>query len=206
MEIKSIYDVAFQPYGRILTQEYEVSELLKELETKEAPEDDVIYIASDGAMESLSESEVLKNSLFGGMPIQIGYCNGTNNKLDALEYHRNSEVGISGTDLILLLGKQQNIKSDFTYDTSWVEAFYVPAGEVYELYATTLHYTPLSVNGKVFRNLVVLPKGTNTDVKIVESKTAEDKLLYAKNKWLISHKDSNIENSFIGLTNANIEL
>ena len=54
--------------------------------------------------------------------IQIGYCNGSNVKLNALEYHRSSEIDIAVTDLILLLGCQQDIKED-TYDTALVEAF-----------------------------------------------------------------------------------
>ena len=60
---------------------------------------------------------------FGGLPIQIGYCNGSNVKLNALEYHRSSEIDIAVTDLILLLGCQQDIKED-TYDTALVEAFF----------------------------------------------------------------------------------
>ena len=61
------------------------------------------------------------------MPIQIGYCNGHNKKLNAVEYHRDSEVDIAVDDLILILGKQQDIEEDHTYDTSRMEAFLVPA-------------------------------------------------------------------------------
>ena len=58
-----------------------------------------------------------------------------NKKLNALEYHRNSEINIAVTDLILLIGCQQDVEPDHTYDTSKVEAFLVPAGTGIEVYA-----------------------------------------------------------------------
>lgn len=62
--------------------------------------------------------------------------------MNALEYHRSSELDIAQTDLILLLGMQQDIENGDIYDTSKVEAFLVPAGTGVELYATTLRYAP----------------------------------------------------------------
>ena len=96
---------------------------------------------------------------YGELPIQIGYCNGHNTKLNAVEYHRNSEINIAVTDLILIIGKQQDIEADYTYDTSLMEAFLVPAGTVIEVYGTTLHYAPCHVEDGGFRCVVVLPKG-----------------------------------------------
>ena len=71
------------------------------------------------------------------MPIQIGYCNGHNTKLNALEYHRDSEINVAATDAVLMLGSLQDVKEDHTYDTSLVEAFSVPAGPAVEVFATT---------------------------------------------------------------------
>lgn len=88
------------------------------------------------------------------MPIQVGYCNGTNHKLDACEYHRCSELGVAITDLILLLGKLQDVTLEHYYDTDNIQAFFVPAGTVYEMYATTLLNAPGSVEGKTFKNIV----------------------------------------------------
>ena len=78
---------------------------------------------------------------------------GDNHKLNGLEYHRSSEINIAVTDMILLLGSQQDVGTDFTYDTSKVEAFYVPAGTVVEMYATTLHYAPCTAQpgGDVYK-------------------------------------------------------
>ena len=206
MEIKKITDESYKQYGKVITGGYDAKELIAALNKTEAPEDSVVYVPSVAEFEALSIGRVIRDSFFGGLLVQIGYCNGTNNKLNAVEYHRSSELGVSASDLILLLGRQQDIKADNTYDSSNIEAFFVPAGTVYEMYATTLHYAPVSVDGKPFRNIVALPKGTNTDITDRVLLTAEDELMTAKNKWLIAHKDAGIEGAFAGVTGDNITL
>lgn len=206
MKIYNVTDKEYASYGRVLTSDYEVESIKKLMEATDAPADSTIYVASDPEMEALPEAEVLKNSFFGGMPMQVGYCNGTNNKLNALEYHRCSELGIACTDLILLLGKQKKITSDNFYDTDNVKAFFVPKGTIYEMYATTLHYAPCSVNGQPFKNVVILPKGTNEALEESVKGAKEDPLLFAVNKWLIAHEEANIQGGFNGLLGLNITL
>ncbi len=41
------------------------------------------------------------------MPVELGYCMGHNQKLNALEYHRSSEVNVSVTDYIVFLGRNR---------------------------------------------------------------------------------------------------
>ena len=205
MTVKKVTDPAFKAYGRVITG-YDFSGLLKAMEQTPLPED-VIYIPSLPEMEALPAAKELENGIYGQMPIQIGCCNGHNKKLNAVEYHRDSEVDIAVDDLILILGKQQDIEEDHTYDTSRMEAFLVPAGTVIEVYATTLHYAPCQVNDGGFRCVVILPKGTNTDLSPVESVFHEDRLLFAKNKWLIGHQEGGLdENAFIGLKGENLEV
>lgn len=204
MDIKKVTDGSFKKYGRVLTKGYEASELIAALKKTDAPKDSVVYVPSVAEFEALKIAGVIENSFFGGIPTQIGYCNGTNNKLNAVEYHRNSELGVAASDLILLVGSQQDIAEDFTYDSSKMEAFLVPEGTVYEMYATTLHYAPCSVDNKPFRNIVALPKNTNTDLVDFVITAEEDKLMTAKNKWLIAHKDAGIEGAFTGITGENI--
>ena len=129
-----------------------------------------------------------------------------NKKLNALEYHRNSEINVAVTDLVLLIGHQQDIEEDLTYDTSKVEAFLVPAGTGIEVYATTLHYAPCHVNESGFQCVVVLPRGTNTEIDFPMSGDGEDGLMTARNKWLIAHEDAKIEGAFNGLKGENITL
>ncbi len=205
MEIQNVADASFAAYGKVL-EGYNVSRLLKEMEHTPLPTDEVIYIPSVEELEILPVAEEFTNRGYGGLPIQIGYCNGNNKKLNALEYHRSSEINVAATDLILLIGKQQDISADHTYDTGNVEAFLVPSGTVIEVYATTLHYAPCSVDEKGFRCVVVLPKDTNTELTFLPEKEGESRLLTAKNKWLIAHKDAGIKGAFCGLTGENITL
>jgi len=204
VNIQKVTDPSFRKYGKILAG-YDCSKLIKEMKHTPLPED-VIYTPSVEELEALPVAEELKNRAFGGLPIQIGYCNGHNNKLNGLEYHRCSEVNVAVTDLILLIGMQQDIQDDFTYDTSLVEAFLVPAGTAVEVYATTLHYAPVSVKGQGFKCVVVLPKDTNTEMNFPIKKEGEDKLMTAKNKWLIAHSDAEILGAFNGLKGDNITL
>lgn len=205
MQIQKVTDPSFKAYGKIL-KGFDVSKLLKEMEHTPLPTDDVIYVPSVEELEALAVSEDFTNRAYGGLPIQIGYCNGNNKKLNALEYHRSSEVNVAVTDVILLIGKQQDIEDDYTYDTSKVEAFLVPAGTVIEVYATTLHYAPCTAKGEGFRCVVILPKDTNTDLTFKNGQEGEDRLITAKNKWLIAHEDAKIEGAFNGLKGENITL
>ena len=205
MEIKNITEENFRKYGKIL-KGYDFEELLTIMEKMPMPTDDVVYVPSVEELEKCDVKKELENQMYGGLPIQIGYCNGSNNKLNAVEYHRSSEVDISVNGLILLLGKQEDIKEDYTYDTANIEAFYVPAKMAVELYATTLHYAPCTYNQEAgFRCVVVLPKDTNTELTF-ELSDGESRLMTAKNKWLIAHEDVKIEGAFCGLTGENIEL
>jgi len=222
MEIKSVLEDEFKPYGRVL-KGIELGGLLKEMESTPLPEN-VIYVPSDEKLEKLDVYSVMSDSIYGRMPVQIGYCNGHNQYLNALEYHRSSEINVAVTDMILLLGRQQDISENYTYDTSKTEAFFVPAKTAIEIYATTLHYAPCGIEGAGFKCVVVLPKGTNYDLKKtaeldggygrIEKEAegaysgtkcvSEDRLLAASNKWLIAHPDSGIEGAYFGLIGENI--
>ena len=204
MKIQKLTDASFGKYGKVIT-EFSFEKILKEMEHTPLPKD-VVYVPSVEAMEILPEAVDVCRKGIGGLPIQIGYCNGDNHKLNALEYHRSSEIDIAATDLILLLGCQQDIEADDTYDTSKVEAFFVPAGTAVELYATTLHYAPCSAQEGGFRCVIVLPKGTNEDLTFEPAKEGENRLLTAVNKWLIAHEEAGIEGAFCGLKGANTEV
>ncbi len=204
MKIYEVTDEAFSEYGRVIA-DVDFSELLETLAQTPVPED-VVYVASEESLEALPVYEELTDKTYGELPIQIGYCNGHNRKLNALEYHRSSEVDVAGTELVLLLGRQQDITADFTYDTSLVKAFRVPAGTAVELYATTLHYAPCHAQEDGFQCAIVLPKDTNLELAF-RHEGGEDSHLTAKNKWLLGHPEGGLpEGSPMGLVGDNIEL
>lgn len=205
MKIQNVNDASFKKYGKIL-KGYPVDKMLKEMQHTPVP-DDVIYVPSVDTLEATTDAEVFKEKGFGGLEIEIGYCNGKNHKLNGLEYHRSSEINIAVNDLVLLLGAQQDVTEEYTYDTSKVEAFLVPKGTAIEVYATTLHYAPCNAKGEEgFRCVVILPKGTNEELTFTPDKDGEDKLLTAQNKWLIAHKEAEIPEAFCGLVGENITL
>lgn len=206
MELINVCSPEFRPYGRVITG-YDVDGLMKAMESTPLPED-VVYVASVPELEALPIGAELSDGIYGQMEIQLGYCNGHNKKLNALEYHRDSEVNLALTDLVLLLGRQQDIEEDFTYDTSKVKAFLVPAGTLVEVYATTLHYAPCQTEDSGFRCVVVLPRGTNTDLDHKpQVKCGEEKLITARNKWLIGHEEGGLDGgAWIGLKGENISL
>ncbi|MCR5830367.1 MAG: DUF4867 family protein [Lachnospiraceae bacterium] len=206
MVVRSVTDAAFKKYGKVV-EGIDCSDLLKVLSGKPMPADSVVYVASDKDLEATKGAKEFEKNFYGGLPIQIGYCNGNNKLLNAVEYHRCSEVNIALYDSILLIGDQRDIEDDFTYDTSKIEAFKVPAGVAVELYATTLHYAPCTGEGNGFRVIVILPRGTNADFTARPEGTPEDKLLMAENKWLIAHKDGGQDpKAFIGLKGVNVSI
>ena len=202
MKIYSVTDERFGKYGKVI-EGIHFSGLVKAMEETPCP-DDVVYVPGDEKLEALPVMKELAEITYGELPIQIGYCNGHNCMLNALEYHRSSEVNVAATDAVLMLGSQQDITKDFTYDTSKVEAFLVPVGVAVEVYATTLHYAPCGVDGAGFKVAIVLPKGTNLDLDR-EHKGGEDGHLTAKNKWLLGHPEGGLpEGSPMGLIGKNL--
>ena len=213
MKIKSVFSNSFAKYGKVLTG-YDVSELLNKLdETTKKPENAVIYEPGDAGLESLPIAREFSDNAYGGMPIQVGYCNGFNTQLNCLEWHRGSELNIPSNDIVLLLASLSSVKKG-KLNTAAVEAFYVPKGTIVQVYETTLHYAPCNavkggeVSKEGFRVIVVLPKDTNTEKPALKEIDFEDKLLWARNKWLIAHPDSSEAKAgaFVGLSGTNIDL
>ena len=189
MKIESVFDAGFASYGKVLTG-YDVKELLQTLEAVTPLPEGTAYVASQPELEALPIAKLLASNAYGGMPIQLGWCNGHNTKLNCLEYHRDSELNCGTTDFVLLLAKLDDLE-DGALDTSKVRAFRVPAGVLVEVYATTLHYAPCNgAAGQGFRVLVVLPRGTNGPKPDITPVNDEDKTLWACNKWLLAHGES----------------
>lgn len=207
MKIFSVYDDVFRPYGKILDG-VDAGELAVAMMAISLPETGTAYRPSIASLEDCGVFEQFQNNTYGGMPIQIGMCWGRNTKLDCLEYHRDSEVNIGTDDFILLLALESEIE-DGSLDTRKVKAFRVPAGVAVEVYATTLHYAPCHTNEETgFRVAVVLPKGTNTEKPQIDTVSKEDRLLWARNKWLLAHPESPEAESgaWVGLVGDNIDL
>lgn len=201
MKIQTVFDADFAQFGRVLPGNHQ--ELLELLKNTPMPEKGTIYCPSDKQLEREDIVNYYYKNIYGEMPIQIGYCNGHNQVLNCLEYHKGNEVNMANEDFILLLGSFFDIHNN-QYDTKNVKAFLVPKGTAVEVYSTTLHYAPCGINGSGFKMIVILPKGTN--VNTLSNKN--DPTLRANNKWLLAHKDAPEakQGAYVGLVGENIKI
>lgn len=206
MKILPVTDASFAPYGRVV-EGYDVAPLLAALENTPLT-DSVVYVPRDEQLHQAQGADKVGEALFGGMPFQLGWCNGRNTRLNCLEFHRDSEFNLGTEDFILLIAKQGEIV-DGVLDTACVKAFRVPAGVLVECYATTLHYAPCHTDAaKGFRVMVALPAGTNTDYSPEGGANTMDRMLWARNKWLLAHAESDeaAQGAVVALKGENIDI
>ena len=207
MKILSVYDKEFAAYGHVITG-YDLAELLETLDRISPLPEGTEYVPSNEVLEALPVAKLFAVNEYGGMPIQLGWCNGHNTRLNCLEYHRDSEVNLGTKDFILLLAKIDDIE-DGKLDTAKVKAFLCPAGVPVEVFSTSLHYAPCSAaKGEGFKVLVILPRGTNGPKPEMAPLNEEDKLLWACNKWLLAHPESKeaANGAVAALTGVNIDI
>ncbi|MCI8591379.1 MAG: DUF4867 family protein [Lachnospiraceae bacterium] len=189
MKILPVTDPSFAAYGKIV-EGYDFGELLRVLDEVSPLPEGVVYVPDQEELKGLSVTKLLASNEYGGMPIQMGYCNGHNTKLNCLEYHRDSELNLGTEDFILLVAGRADLENG-RLDTGKVKAFLCPAGVMVEVYATTLHYAPCSAKkGQGFKVLIVLPEGTNGPKPEMAPLNDEDRTLWACNKWLLAHEES----------------
>ena len=210
MKIYSVNDPEFKPYGRVVTGlEAAKAEILQALATTPLPEA-TDYVAEEPVLQGLPAMVEVSEHLFGGMPVQLGWCNGHNTRLNCLEYHRASEFNLGARDFILLVAHRWEIE-DGKLDTAFVKAFRVPAGKVVEVFNTTLHYTPCMVDESGFQVMVALPAGTNgpRPEAATDMPAAGDSYCYWKaDKWVLCHADSPkaAEGGYVGLIGKNLDI
>ena len=210
VKVYSVFDDEFKTYGNIITG-YDIADMVSYMESHtKIPESGNVYIASVPEMENLPIVASLRDYVYGCMPIQVGYCNGRNSTYNGFEYHKGSELNIAVTDFMLVLGHTWEISAENTYRVEDAKVFFVPKGTVIEMFQTTLHLSPSKVCDEGFKDIVVLPKGTNTplDKKPIDL-MGENRLLLQRNKWVISHPDREPlikQGAFPGLIGENKEL
>lgn len=182
----------FREFGRVL-EEPRAADLVQWMSLNVPMGDSVVYQRSVGAMEDLpgpggrSWKQWASSRFFGGQSAQVGYVAGRNLALNAFEYHKSSELLVAGTPLVLLLGRMSELEVFSRFDSSRAMGFLAPAGTVLELYATSLHFSPIMAEPGGFRAAIVLPLGTNSPLEGVDAGApGEDGLLRAERKWLLA--------------------
>lgn len=199
LTIKELTAESFAKYGRILDPK-PFAPIIDALQNVIPGTDEpCVYTADEPKLHFPESDDYLQNVCFGGMDFQIGYCCGHNNALNGWEYHQGNEVNIAATDCIVILSTLFEIK-DGVIDSSSSDLFYVKAGTVLDLYATTLHYAPCKVGKDCFRWGVGLLKGTNGPFDRCEG------MIAAKNKWLLVCPGTGDAEAgaYVGITGGNI--
>ncbi len=209
VKIYSVLDSEFKPYGRIVNG-YDFSGLVEYMkESTPIPEQGNIYVASVPELEKFSVKDEVEDVLYGGMPVQIGYCNGRNSTYNGFEYHKGSEINVAVTPFMLVLGHVWEIEDNKFYVGN-EKVFFIPEGTAIEMYETTLHLSPCKVTDAGFKGIVILPRGTNTPLDNKhQNGDQESVLLLQRNKWVLSHKDREPlmkQGAFPGLIGENKEL
>ena len=202
-----VTDECFRAFGRILPVPG-MDRLAAALAETPVPAAGNTYTASAPVLEETEAVRFLARTVFGEMPVQAGFCNGRGCTLNALEYHRSSEVNFSATGLVLLLALPGDLW-DGRMDSSAVTGFYLPPLTAVEIYPRVLHFAPCRISEDGFNCLVVLPKGTNAPLSRVDTNApGEEKLLWMTNKWLTCHPDSPQaeKGAFPGISGRNITL
>ncbi len=196
MKLYSCDDEAFRPYGRVLTG-LPTAGLVEWMQTQVKIAEGTQYQRSVGALEDLPGPEALtwkqwaSKVFYGSFPAQVGWVAGHSRKLNALEYHKASEITVATTDLVLFLGRLQDVQDHRSYDSGLIEGFRLTAGTAVEIYSTTLHFAPVTHSPTGFQAVIILPLGTNAPLEKVNTQAAgEEGLLWMANKWLIACQDS----------------
>lgn len=194
LPVFDVEDREFATYGRVL-RGYDFAPWLDYLDQHTAvPAEGNVYVPGDAGLEALPPFAEVRDTLFAGMPIQAGYCNGNSSLLNGLEYHKSIEVIVAQTDLVLQLADYGHL-AGFTMDVAHVEAFCVPAGTALELKPTALHLAPSRVSDAGFKAAIVLPLGTNTELPAdarIQRNDPESRLLMRKGKWMLAHPENQL--------------
>jgi len=200
----------FDKYGRKIDTSGLLT-LIDNLENyTEISEHNVYEIDSPFLHDKKSEKEL--SSYFGGMDIQIGYCNGINSSMNGFEYHKTPEIMVTSRACALFLSLPNTLINFETLDSEKAEVLFLEAGEAIELKPEILHLSPCRVFESGFKVAIILPKGTNTPLPENFKKQEgekENKILFLKNKWIITHKNySSLVNKGVhaGINGSNREL
>ncbi len=206
IEILELSSPEFAKYGAVHPT-IELPEMKKFLYGVERTEDE-FYVPCEEKLMEMKEADQFKDDLFGQVPCQVGWYYGSGLSLNAIEYHKCSEVLYEYEPCVLILGFIWDIRDD-SLDSSTMKVFYVPKDTCVELYATTLHYAPCRCCREPVMQIVAQSKDTNTPLlKPAEACERENKYLLQRNKWVLVHPDAAklVPEGFIGIRGDNITI
>jgi len=188
--IRSVYEPSFDKYG-VVMDSVPFERYFDFLDRHTSiPASKNTYVAHDPVLAAFIGKTPSLSDFSADIPIQVGYVNGQNTKLNALEYHHSPEINVVLTPLVLMLGHTSEIV-DNTYNVNRLEIFFIPERTVIKILPTTLHFSPCKVQSDGFKCGVILPYGTNMKFESLATKhSLEDHLYFKTNKWLLAHPEN----------------
>jgi len=208
-KIRDVRTKKFAQFGHVLSG-YDFGPLSAALKDISLPKYGVSYIPEEPALQSLTLKDKLTWGVYGGMPVQIGYCFGRNRLLNCLEFHIGNEVIYAEDDIVLMVAHAWHISGEGIINTSRVRAFFVPKGTAVLLYGTSGHYAPCSVREtESFRTAIILLRGTNAALPQDYVTAPGCSRLTAVDKRLYPHSDSpeaREQGAPAGLTGPNLRV
>lgn len=184
LNIININSDEFRDYG-VVYDEFDLDEINRYMDSMPIPAENV-YVPKNPEIEKMSIIEQLSHDVFGGMELSAGQCAGHCDAFSAIEFHQGSEVNITFTDVIMVLGKRRDLHGYEFNAEEHTQLFYVPKGTVFEMFSDTIHYSPIDVDPAGFKALVVVLNGTNEPLP--SSFKSNNKMLVKKNKFQLAHK------------------
>lgn len=178
-------DLAFLDYGVSYTQ-YDVCELQQSMDVQvpiPAPTLLYRYISLYPAMEKLPVVQQIGRDVLLGRCIEAGEWLGHAEALTAVEFYQGSEVNVSSTDVVMVIGKRgQSYDGVFNAEKD-AKLSSVPLGTVVESSSDTCYYSPCEAVLSGFKFIVLLIAGSNVPLPV--GYVTDNPLIVKQNKSVV---------------------
>jgi hypothetical protein len=167
--------------------------------------EEAVYEPKVDALQNLPLVDQIKQTIYEGKAVRVGWVYGNNANLDYMEFNgaRVTLIPVYNT-VVFVAAKTDLDQSTFKLSVGKTSLFYLPAGSVVELLPDTLHSAPIRVaNATGQLTVVIVPEGVG--VGSASKGSGIDQALFAPGRWLFGFPD-NKAGFFAGLdgTNTNI--
>ncbi|WP_367370321.1 DUF4867 family protein [Latilactobacillus curvatus] len=183
-QILTVDDPSFRQFG-VYYPQYDLT-TIKQAMASIPVKDQNVYVTSNPQLEAIPMMQAIGRDVFAGMAIEAGECTGHTSDFSAIEYHQGSEVNITLTDVVMVLGKRADLEPNKQFDPYQdAKLFYIPAGQVVEFYSDTLHYSPIQVTAAGFKVIVMLLAGSNEP--FTQPLVTDNHRIVKQNKFQLVH-------------------
>lgn len=191
-----IFDEQFNKYGEVIEgiDFTGIVELMKGIQVDKG----IKVTESSRELERRQVFRKVKEQIFKGREIQVGWYLGHNHKINMVEYHKTCQVFIAASDCVMFFGSKKDMEPNQVYHTKYMDGFFIPKGASIKINPEVLHCTPCNINSYGFKVISVNLKHTNEPLE-VRTEKRKDRTLFAKNRWLIVNREADVEGAFCGL-------